>query len=246
MLSTTLRKLVVAHAPSYLQIIHRHFDKLPPNPSLDEILDFVSGILRLSTKYVIRSLRQRCISLLTTKFPTTFQDYTVKSSPPKSERYSSDSVMRVIALVQETTLPELLPYAYYCVARMGSNRIMKQRPGDISWKDKAQCLVAKERLRWAEMSLSHSFLLAFQRAPECQSYLCPHARGPHAEWHILEANKVPNPLRAYTRWNHLNICHDCIAYSQAVHLEGRKQVWEVLPGLFALPPWEELRAAQNR
>lgn len=208
---------------------------------------------------MIRYLRQRCISLFVTKLPSTFESYELKAratnltlssptiipAPLAPDRYRSDTVMRAIRLAQENNILEALPYAYYCVSRFPHKRLLKDRPGDISWKDKTICLVGRERLTWAQMSMSYSFLLVFQRSPKCQSVLCAHARGPHAEWHLLENYRSPHPLREYDRWESLNVCDDCVAYCQARHLAGRKDVWKHLPTLFELPTWEELREMQN-
>ena len=212
---------------------------------MEAILTFIEGILRLSTKYIIRYLRQRCISLLLTKFPSTLEEYTSKSSIPNRDKYKSDSVMRAITLAQQNNVLEILPYAFYCIARLPHKRILKNRPMDISWKDKAYTLVGRERLQWAQTSLSHVFLLNFQRAPACQSPLCAVARGPHVEWHILDCMKSPNPLRAYDSWDNLNVCSDCVAYCKIRHLKGRQEVWDRLPDLFELATWDELRNTQN-
>ena len=239
------------------QFFLRHFDKLTSDTDFDALMTFIAGILRLSTKYIIRYLRQRCISLLLTKLPCTFESYEAKSratnvplsSPtmiPMSDRYRSDTVMRAIRLAQENNVLEALPYAYYCVSRFPHKRLLKERSGDISWKDKTICLVGRERLLWAQMSMSYSFLLLFQRSPKCQTLLCAHARGPHAEWHVLENFRSPHPLREYDRWESLNVCSDCVRYCQARHLEGRKEVWKHLPTLFELPTWEELKEMQYR
>ncbi|KAJ2913648.1 hypothetical protein MD484_g6758, partial [Candolleomyces efflorescens] len=223
-----------------------YFDTLPPTADVDTVLHFISGILRLSTKYLARTLRTRCITLFTSKFPSTFTSYTQKSTSSSHERYKSDTVMSAISLALSTHVYSVLPYAYYCVARMSLKRFMKSdRKCDVNWETKCQCLVGRERLRWAEMSVSHSFLLVFQRAPTCQTLTCAHTRGPHAEWHILEAAKSPNPLRAYTRWSLLNVCRECEVYCQKVHLEGRESVWERLPSFFGLPGWETLRERER-
>ncbi|KAF8890109.1 hypothetical protein BD779DRAFT_1671469 [Infundibulicybe gibba] len=223
-----------------------HFQSLSPNADLDTVLDFVAGILRLSTKYAIESLRKKCIQILISKFPTTFHDYTIKCAT-NTERYKSSAVMRAINLAHELTVSEVLPYAYYCCARMSIHRLLKHSPKDVSWQTKALCLAARERIRLAQMSISHSFLLTFKPYPECTSRpLCSNARGPHAEWHVLEAAKSPNPLREYVRWNMMNVCRECITGAYAEHQAGRAEVWQLLPSFFELPPWEELKVMQEQ
>lgn len=232
--------LIISHP-----ILHSHFDSLSPDADLETVLNFIQGILRLSTKYIIRYLRQRCISLLLTKFPSTLDAYALKAAALNREKYKSDNVMRAINLARQNNVLEVLPYAFYCVARLPLKRILKDRPMDISWKDKTLSLAGRERLQGAQTSLSHAFLLNFHRAPLCQSSLCAFARGPHSEWHVLNFMKSPNPLHAYENWDNLNVCSDCVAYCKIRHLKGREEVWHLLPDLFALPSWEDLRNAQN-
>ena len=192
---------------------------------------------------MIRYLRQRCISLLLAKLPSTFAGYEAKSMS-NTDRYRSDTIMRAINLAKENSVLEVLPYAYYCLSRFPHKRFLKERPDDISWRDKTIVLIGRERLQWAQMSLSHKFLLLFQRSPVCQSSLCAHARGPHAEWHEIEQGGA-HPLKAYEGWHTLNICADCVTYCQLRHLEGRKEVWKYLPTWFELPSWDDLKKVQN-
>ncbi|KAJ7162123.1 hypothetical protein C8R46DRAFT_1282587 [Mycena filopes] len=218
-----------------------HFDTPPDD--LGELLSWLSGMLRLSTKYMVLSLRTRCIALLRAKFPATFAEYTAMISSPNRRHYKSDDLMRAVRLAQECRLRELLPYAYYCVARMGLTRIVADHPEtDIGWREKAVCLVGRERLRWAEMSLSHSFLFAFRPAPTCLTPpQCTIARGPQKEWRALEAARAPNPLKAYVKWPAMNVCGECVAQAQTQHQAGREEVWQHLPVIFELPAWEELK-----
>ena len=116
---------------------------------------------------------------------------------------------------------------------------------DLGWQLKCQIMVGRERLRQAEMSLSHSFLLVFQRAPTCSTTACALTRGPHAEFHLILANKAPNPLRLFTHWEKLGVCVDCEVWSRGVHERGRREVWDRLPGMFGLEAWDALRRIQE-
>ncbi|KAJ3888113.1 hypothetical protein GG344DRAFT_54336 [Lentinula edodes] len=220
-----------------------HFDDFPSDSTLEDILDFISGVLRLSSKYMIHSLRRKCIAVLTRTLPSTLEDYDSRTSRGKStsKHLKSDVVMRAIRLAQETNVTIVLPFAYYCVARLPSRRILEDQPDDMNWQQKTVCLVGRERLRYAEMSLSHSFLLGFQRAPTCTNVLCAMARSPHTEWHLMEASRHPHPLRPYNRWNALNVCNECVANAKKQHLQGRQEVWKCLPTFFEMGTWEELR-----
>jgi hypothetical protein len=151
-------------------------------------------------------------------------------------------------LAHQTNVPLILPYASYLIARTSPRRLLSHSPTSLSWHQKTICLVGREHLRLAEMSLTHAFLLAFQPSPRCLSpAFCGNARGPHAEWHVLEGGgRGPNPLRAYERWERMNVCSECVRDSRRAHERGREEVWERLPEFFELGGWSELRATQER
>ncbi|KAG5732407.1 hypothetical protein E4T56_gene11320 [Termitomyces sp. T112] len=88
-----------------------HFDDLPADADLDVLLEFISGILRLSTKYIIPALRKRCISLLSARFPTTYEDYMASSPRPYTpsmaksagERFEDHGVVQDDTIATMTT-----------------------------------------------------------------------------------------------------------------------------------------------
>ncbi|KAL0059931.1 hypothetical protein AAF712_013278 [Marasmius tenuissimus] len=113
-----------------------HFDQLQiPSAEPHTMITFISGILRLSTKYLNPLLRTRCISILHTYIPTTLPSY---DSPPVKRRLKSDELMLLARLARETNVPTILPYLFYCIARLSPARILKDDPNDISWRDKTR------------------------------------------------------------------------------------------------------------
>ena len=89
----------------------------------------------------------------------------------------------------------------------------------------------------ARINWSYSFLFNFHPSPLIQSRGCVHG-GPHAEWHL-------SLLMQYTRWHYLNVCPNCVVYCQLQHSIGRKEVWDMLPDLFGLWTWDELKLMQD-
>ncbi|KAJ8073278.1 hypothetical protein PM082_020150 [Marasmius tenuissimus] len=222
-----------------------HFDQLQtPSAEPHTMITFISGILRLSTKYLNPLLRTRCISILHTYIPTTLSSY---DSPPVKRRLKSDELMLLTCLAQETNVPTILPYLFYCIARLSPARILKDDPNDISWRDKTIAQIGRERLRHAEMSMSHSFLLGFVPSPNCKTiFLCSAARGPHMAWHNLDGSgKSANPLREFGKWKDMNVCEECVEFCKKMHEEGRTAVWNCLPALFEMDRWEVLREREG-
>ncbi|KAG6853332.1 hypothetical protein C0991_005158 [Blastosporella zonata] len=90
-----------------------HFEKLSITADLDTVLNFIGGILRLSTKYVIHELRRRCISILTARFPSSYEDYLASGQRhyiPSISAVQDDSVLdwsniTTFSLVSSTSPP---------------------------------------------------------------------------------------------------------------------------------------------
>ncbi|KAF9460211.1 hypothetical protein BDZ94DRAFT_1300085 [Collybia nuda] len=185
----------------------------------------------------------------------------ISNAPPPRERskHKPSSIMRAMHLAQQTNVPLILPYASYLLARTSPRRLLSHTPSSISWHQKTITLVGREQLRLAEMSITHAFLLAFRPAAGCVApAFCGNARGPHAEWHLIEsggggggtggagkAGRGPNPLRGYERWERMNVCQECVREGRREHERGREEVWERLPEFFEMGSWAELRAAQD-
>ncbi|KAJ2924397.1 hypothetical protein H1R20_g12693, partial [Candolleomyces eurysporus] len=140
-----------------------HFDAIDSKSSLNTLLNALSGILRISTKYNMDQLRKKSIRLLEAKFPSTLDGCI---SLLKSQfRYDSKDIVRIITLAGRTNVPSVLPWAYYLCTHMGVDDILKNNV--LTWEDKALCLAGKEKLWQALMKHSHSFLFRFTPSPQC-------------------------------------------------------------------------------
>ncbi|EMD38779.1 hypothetical protein CERSUDRAFT_151409 [Gelatoporia subvermispora B] len=90
----------------------------------------IAAVLRLSTKYLIEHLRQRCLLRLETDWPTSLLgwDYRERQATDSTGRYNPrDSFphpILVIQLAQEMRLETLLPSAFYDLSRYGPRKIV--------------------------------------------------------------------------------------------------------------------------
>ena len=109
---------------SYL-ISTRYFNK--PRSS-----DFpaISAVLRLSTKYLVEHLRQRCLARLDSDWPSTLcgWDYRERRATDEYGRYLARDFcphpILVIELALDMNLPSILPAALYDLSRYGPSKIM--------------------------------------------------------------------------------------------------------------------------
>ncbi|GLB43813.1 hypothetical protein LshimejAT787_1403250 [Lyophyllum shimeji] len=220
-----------------------YFDTLRPDADLATLISFVSGILRISTKYNLIFLRKKCISILQTKFPSTLEGCDALLS--SGYKYVSSTIVRAIPLARENNVPEILPWAFYISTNIDTDTLLDDPV--LSWKDKTLCLAGKEQLWEMQKSLTHRFAFDFTKSHKCQ-HLCT-SRLPCATmtWRQSEELRLsPHPLHEYDEWDTLKVCQHCLEQVQVQHRKGREEVWNSLPVIFRLGSWADIHLEQNR
>ncbi|KAG5735841.1 hypothetical protein E4T56_gene9366 [Termitomyces sp. T112] len=218
-----------------------YFDELPQNADLRKLLGFISGILKISTKYNLTRIRQKCIDILQGKFPTTLSG--CEELVSSGYQYNATTVVSAIPLARETNVPEILPWAFYISTNIDTDTLLADPV--LSWRDKALCLAGKSQLWERQKEDTHKFLFEFARPSDCR-HMCS-LRLPQMTWkHIEDLRKRPHPLHEYDDWDSLGLCHVCLQRVQDQHAKGREKVWNALPKIFHLGTWEEIRKEQNR
>ena len=221
-----------------------HFDSLPSDADLSKLISFLSGILRISTKYNMTLLRHKCISVLRTKFPATLHGCDDLLS--SGYKYASSTIVRAIPLARETNVPEILPWAFYISTNISTDTLLDDPV--LSWRDKALCLAGKQKLWEMQKTLTHRFLFEFVKAPGCLLSSCQQ-RGPQTPmtWkRTEELRENPHPLNEFDEWDSLKLCPKCLDFTQLQHQKGRDQVWKELPRIFLLGSWDEIEREQSR
>lgn len=97
-----------------------------------------AGILRLSTKYIIDSLRSKTLHHLGIAWPSTLQGWDVREELTRAYEAEKSlhrghmypSPIAVIELAREVDAPELLPAAFYELSKYHYAQIFEPRPGD--------------------------------------------------------------------------------------------------------------------
>lgn len=219
-----------------------HFDKLTPDANLYTLISFISGVLRISTKYNIHLLRQKCITVLRTKFPSTLSGCDILLS--SGYQYTPSAIVRAIPLARETNVPEILPWAFYISTHISMADLLNDSV--LSWRDKALCLAGKERLWEVQKTLTHPFRFEPVRAPNCIN-ACQLRPPQIADWREMEElRKTPHPLEIYSKWSSMKMCQKCLTQMESQHQAGREKVWKALPSIFELGSWEDIHKDQNR
>ncbi|KAJ7455106.1 hypothetical protein FB451DRAFT_1099413 [Mycena latifolia] len=209
----------------------------PPPAKTD--LAAITGILRLSHKYDVQYLRRRALLHLDTGYPTSLAVYEISGS----ETFSSDGLddsLRTIEVAAEVGATWVLPTAFYFLCYSDMRDILSAPTwGHLAPAHQTTAIVSYTRQRTACPPV-----LPFLRIPftegctaldQCSAYKAAYLEDV-AAWNISD------PLGSYKDWSPFEgrICAYCLTESEAYHRRARKKLWDELPGIYGLPPWDVL------
>ncbi|KII86149.1 hypothetical protein PLICRDRAFT_700275 [Plicaturopsis crispa FD-325 SS-3] len=213
----------------------------------------VAGILRLATKYDVAYLRQRVISQLVEIYPPTLEKWDQRSNIPPLISDAATSHFALVNLARETDVPSVLPAALYCCSMHGAEDIIDgivQPDGsrsELSPADMRACLLARETFARHPPMLAFMADLGFIEG--LIESLC---EDPNTcvkdEISILRSCALAERSfdlldgRVLTKdasFVH-TLCDECAGAIKYDFERQRLSIWERLPALYGLPPWETL------
>ncbi|KAJ7266471.1 hypothetical protein B0H12DRAFT_1259100 [Mycena haematopus] len=227
----------------FFQAIYDSSFFVPPfSPSLDTL----AGILRLSIKYDVDYLRQRCLRHLSDMYPTTLKAWDLRG-------YSRDiinlrappnvyPVFQILDLLKEVDAPWLVPSIMYLGCSSPIQRILDGGPPGLTPEKRAMLIAYPEQAAAVESVLR--FLkqrFAGCHAPErCNTELLQLSVFIAENW-----NKCRFPLEIWEEndWEVVagDLCAACIAECRKTHAAGRQEFWNRMPEIFGVNyRWDEL------
>ncbi|KAL0572671.1 hypothetical protein V5O48_009295 [Marasmius crinis-equi] len=208
-----------------------------------------SAVLRLSTKYQVERLRQRAHTLLSNLYPMSLARWDARDSITNLESFEARP-FAVYLLAKETDLPTILPAALYlCADSQDINYILeglKSHDGihiELPWPEKKACIRAREALSLALRTRMFAFLTGHISFPGCRSVST--CNGARLKWlQGVEASLGSGVFSVSFPWEQLqiSICEYCFTTSQNHHDVERGKLWDELPEMFGLPPWNQLHS----
>lgn len=153
------------------------------------------------------------------------------------------SSVDLLALLRETDVPNLLPFAHYAVALDFEKLDVEQIYVDlckIAKEDLFHCTIGGQKLRekWCDVVAEIStrrFLeeCEYMCGIEIQQYL------KNDSYHFIRRD--PDVLNFEWR-KHYHVCKACQPRMDSEIERARSELWEGLPLFFHLPSWEETEA----
>ncbi|KAF9000614.1 hypothetical protein BDQ17DRAFT_1359229 [Cyathus striatus] len=204
------------------------------------------ALLRLGTKYQIL-------------YPASFEKWLERDKFAMNSSKDSfvERAMWVVQLARETQVTSLLPSALYVCTNMPDiNYILDgifTADGEhieLGWLDKRACIRGREKL--SRIVRNELFKFATPLAdpnPECRTpELCAlgrmklakgmetlYSRAVEASWALRL--KCPVSWKTYGK----DVCDSCMQQAQTQYNSERARIWDLLPEIFDLPSWQELR-----
>ncbi|KAJ7142113.1 hypothetical protein C8R43DRAFT_1238220 [Mycena crocata] len=188
-------------------------------------LDTIRGVLRLSQKYDVDYLHRRALVHISSNYPTALSELnnvlhesSLKSSWPISD--FAGFRIAIVQLAREVDALWILPLAFYMLSL-------------------SLCLTQT------------SFMDLFTMVIQLVSLLRIKSRSSVAIRSSVKASRtitvagrmdcIPLDFWGEEDWEILaDVCPGCMATLKKSHEDARQAFWDKLPGIYDLPPWEEL------
>ncbi|KIY46861.1 hypothetical protein FISHEDRAFT_46406 [Fistulina hepatica ATCC 64428] len=197
-------------------------------------------LLLISTKYEFSSFRARALHVLESFFPTTLD------AAPGLFFPLERPVVAVLMRLRSSNASIFLPYFFYRLSRVEEGYLLELPENMLSWQDKAVLLAGRLQVQHHMRLTSFQFLFESKPVPECTcKYSSPRPRFPPIRRDILNGGGLADMTGFIGRLGNAGFCESCVRAFQTSHKEGRQALWDMLPGLFRLGTWEDLRADQT-
>ncbi|KAJ6477830.1 hypothetical protein C8R47DRAFT_1219735 [Mycena vitilis] len=212
------------------------FFEPPPNKT---DLATIIGILRLSHKYDVQYLRRRALQHLDTGYPTSLAVYEVSGA----ETFSSDGLddsLRTIHCASEVGATWILPTAFYFLCYSDMREILAAPSyARLSVPDQETVVISYTKQR-----LACPPVLPFLRIPFTEGCTALAGCSAYRASYLVDVGSwnISDPLGSYKDWTPFEgrICAYCLEQSEEYHRTARKKLWEELPAIYGLPPWDIL------
>lgn len=207
----------------------------------------LAAFLRLGRKYEIDHVRQQAVKRLATAFPSDLDGCLSAYSKPEGliiKLTDYCDLLYLVNIIRENELLVHLPMALLgCVSRDHQREysiflpsLDTQQP-ILPYKDIELCHKASIKLVQLQHTEIFSWTKPWGPAPTCGIPECE-------VWRQEIHRDLPGPdwfMCVDWKDNEGRFCEECRPHARGKYREAQEKIYGMLPSLFDLPPWEELR-----
>lgn len=230
----------------------------------------LGAFLRLGRKYEIDHLRKQALKRLAVDFPTDLDTCTdvmlkikgvkVRTSSPRSwptsidVKLSEGGLLTLINILRDNDLGVFLPFLFAVVVFFDIRRnlsVLQRSPYNgepiLSLDDIDLVVRASRKIAHLPSTGALSWTEPSEQYALCENDRCDEARGKIAlHWYKHDVPIFPLFREWSVRWTQNTLlCDPCKVQGRIIYREAQEKIWEMLPNMFALPGWEELRSQQS-
>ncbi|KAJ6519057.1 hypothetical protein C8R45DRAFT_851697 [Mycena sanguinolenta] len=210
----------------------------------------IGAFIRLGRKYDFKNVLNFAMARIIAEHPTTLEKYDAMGPIFETIEMYYGIYFDVITLLSENAILTALPLAYYRATHMRSldelfDKIIKAdgSRASLSEADLRTCAVGHQKL--FDTQFEPGYTLGWARDLEvahCTSLAtCRSSREKllkrYKKYYLVWALRVVGSGLFQSH----KLCAACARCARESMIAGRKKIWEELPGVFGLPPWNELK-----
>lgn len=216
----------------------------------------IESLLRISTKFLVQSLRAELIEHLKAYYPSTLAEF--RDAHTKNYSFFKHTApyhsLLAANMAREFDIPIILPAAlYYCceppyekitegVEDEGGNMVK------LGHSDQLLCVTAQRFIASVQLTVLNSFILGQVVSPECSDRVS--CRREMVELLVLAASSLTSTdiftsLHLCDRYKH-HLCENCHLQWEHEATTGYYKLWMGLPARFGLPSWNELATLTDK
>lgn len=201
-------------------------------------LDKVLAVLKLSTKYQVDHMRYHALRLLHAGYvPLTLEE--LDDSTIRKNEASLSGALSIIPVARQCNALWLLPSAFYLACALDKGKWHEfEELQDAALDITEERLILRGRAR---LMYINNLLVCQPLRKLCEN---EHEYCEQAKLILLSTWTDAPPLRDVEDLSDTNLCSLCLPRVDLGVEIGRSSVWDLLPAMFNLPSWEELKKQQ--
>ncbi|KAJ6519033.1 hypothetical protein C8R45DRAFT_885281 [Mycena sanguinolenta] len=210
----------------------------------------IGALIRLGRKYDFKGLLDFATDRLTAEFPATLAEYDAMRATFETIDWYYGIDLDVITLLSENNIFRSLPSACYRTVEMntlgdlldGIDKI-DGTCASLSQTDLRRCAVGQQTLLRKQFQSGNT--LGWARRWEFYDCTSPVVCRMTRE-HFLETYMEDSEILAFMKpllsgGHRFKFCAACTRHATESIAAGREKMWNELPGIFDLPPWNALK-----
>ncbi|KAK7691527.1 hypothetical protein QCA50_004926 [Cerrena zonata] len=208
----------------------------------------VAGILKMSQKYMAHDIRSKAYSYLEHQFPSQYNHFLERYEADTYTPFTTNCLIRVANVARETNTLVILPAVLFLLCALPMDDILKQAfessSEGVTLLPANFIAILKGRPRLSHFARKNIYSSSFFNKEIAGCHAISRCRSLNSLW-AEAAEQMDgwiNPFECHILSPIQNArCSICSMKAVDEMWDGRKKMWHIMPSIFDLPGWDEMR-----